>query len=150
MDREKRMRMRHHRAAATPVVTAFLEYDGKILLLRRSDRVRTYRGLWAGVSGYLEHHTALEQALIEIREETGLQPQDLSLASQGIPLQVVDDTQGVRWRVHPFLFHCREAPVLQIDWEHREHRWIDPLQIDEYDTVPALKQALRRCLQARR
>jgi len=36
------------------VVTSFLEYDNKILILRRSQAVGTYQGKWAGVSGYIE------------------------------------------------------------------------------------------------
>lgn len=51
------------------VVTCFLEHDGKIPLLRRSQRVGTYRGRWAGVSGYIEEgNTPYAQALEEIRE----------------------------------------------------------------------------------
>ena len=36
------------------VVTCFLEHGGEIPLLRRSQRVGTYKGRWAGVSGYIE------------------------------------------------------------------------------------------------
>jgi hypothetical protein len=36
------------------VVTVFLEYERKILLLRRSLKVRTMQSLWAGISGYIE------------------------------------------------------------------------------------------------
>ena len=58
------------------VVTCFLESDGEILLLRRSQQVGSYHGRWAGVSGYVET-TPDEQALTEITEETSLQPEDL-------------------------------------------------------------------------
>ncbi len=48
------------------VVTCFLLRRGEggdtLLLLRRSDRVSTYQGLWASVSGYLESESPLEQA----------------------------------------------------------------------------------------
>ena len=36
------------------VVTAILVRNRKILLLRRSDAVRSMPGLWAGVSGSIE------------------------------------------------------------------------------------------------
>ena len=49
------------------VVTSFLEHDGKILILRRSDKVRTMKHQWAGVSGYIEsNETPLERALKEM------------------------------------------------------------------------------------
>ena len=49
------------------VVTCFLESANEILILRRSEQVGSYRGRWAGVSGYIET-TADEQALVEIEE----------------------------------------------------------------------------------
>lgn len=130
------------------VVTAFLEHDGKILLVRRSQAVGTYQGRWSGISGYLEHEP-LEQALIEIREETGLSDNDVELVKQGEPLEILDAEQNRRWRVHPFLFHVKRPDVIQLDWENLELRWIVPSEIDNYETVPSLKQTLARCLNTR-
>jgi 8-oxo-dGTP diphosphatase len=127
------------------VVTAFLEHDGKILLVRRSQSVGTYRGRWSGISGYLEHEP-LEQALIEIREETGLSSADVELAKQGEPLEILDAEQNRRWRVHPFLFRVNRPNAIRLDWENLELRWIVPSEIDNYQTVPSLKEALARCL----
>ena len=36
------------------VVTCFLESEGEILILYRSEQVGSYQGRWAGVSGYVE------------------------------------------------------------------------------------------------
>jgi 8-oxo-dGTP diphosphatase len=127
------------------VVTAFLEHGGKVLLVRRSQSVGTYRGRWSGVSGYLEHEP-LEQALIEIREEAGLSGNDVELVKQGEPLDIVDAEQNRRWRVHPFLFHVKRPDAVRLDWENLELRWITPSEIDNYETVPSLKETLARCL----
>ena len=54
------------------IVTCFLRHEGLVLLLKRSGRVRTHRTKWAGVSGSIEAATPLEQAIREIREETGV------------------------------------------------------------------------------
>jgi ADP-ribose pyrophosphatase YjhB (NUDIX family) len=55
------------------IVTAFIEYQGKVLLLRRSQKVKSMKGKWAGVSGYIEtQQEPLRQAFKEVREETGL------------------------------------------------------------------------------
>ena len=66
------------------VVTCFLEHEGMLLehegmllVLRRSQDVMTHRGKWAGVSGSIEAHSALDQALNEIAEETGLSQEDV-------------------------------------------------------------------------
>ena len=125
------------------VVTCFLESDGEILLLRRSEQVGSYQGRWAGVSGYIEK-TADEQALIEIEEETGLSKKDIELAKKGEPLAVEDNTIGIRWVVHPYLFHIKDRSKIRTDWEHKEVKWIDPKDIDNYQTVPMLKETLAR------
>ena len=127
------------------MVTCFLESDGEILLLRRSERVGSYQGRWAGVSGYIET-TADEQALVEIEEETGLFGEDLQFIRKGEPLSVEDEQFGVRWLVHPYLFHIKNREKIQIDWEHKEARWIDPEEIINYQTVPMLKETLAKVL----
>jgi len=127
------------------VVTCFLESDGEILILRRSEQVGSYRGRWAGVSGYVET-TPDEQALVEIGEEAGLGGEDLRLIKKGRPLSVEDDELGIRWIVHPYLFHIKEKGRIRIDWEHKEAKWIKPEEIVNYRTVPRLKEALDEVL----
>ncbi len=125
------------------VVTCFLESNGEILILRRSEQVGSYRGRWAGVSGYVEK-TADEQALIEIEEETSLWGEDLKLLKRGKPLPIKDEGLGIKWVVHPYLFHIKDRGKIKIDWEHKEIRWIQPKDIDNYQTVPMLKETLAR------
>ena len=125
------------------MVTCFLESDGEILILRRSEQVGSYQGRWAGVSGYVER-TADEQALIEIEEETSLGGEDLKLVKRGKPLPMKDEKLGIKWVVHPYLFHIKDRGKIKIDWEHKETRWIDPKDIDTYQTVPMLKETLAR------
>jgi 8-oxo-dGTP diphosphatase len=127
------------------VVTCFLESDGEILLLRRSEQVGSYQGRWAGVSGYIET-TADEQALTEIAEETSLSGDDLKLTKKGQPLTAEDEKLGVKWVVHPYLFHIKDRDKIRIDWEHKETRWINPEDIDNYPTVPKLKETLARVI----
>jgi len=129
------------------VVTCFLESGGEILLLRRSGQVGSYQGRWAGVSGYIEKAPD-EQALVEIEEEAGLCEKDLKLIKRGKPLPVEDEELGVRWVVHPYLFRIKDRGKIKIDWEHKETRWIDPKDIDNYQTVPMLKETLARVYRA--
>jgi len=127
------------------VVTCFLESENKILILRRSAQVGSYQGRWAGVSGYIEAKTtADEQAFVEIEEETSLCRKDLKLVKRGKPLPIEDEKLGVKWVVHPYLFHIKDRDEIKIDWEHKETRWIDPKEIDNYQTVPMLRQTLAR------
>ncbi len=127
------------------VVTCFLEHGAKIALLRRSGRVGTYQGRWAGVSGYIEEgNTPYQQALEEIEEEAGLSEGDVELVKEGEPLEVVDEELGRKWVVHPFRFRVKTAEKISIDWEHTELRWIDPNDIGQYETVPNLLETWQR------
>ena len=121
------------------VVTCFLKHDSQILILRRSHNVGSFRGKWAGVSGFIES-TPDEQAFTEIAEETRLSRDDVELVKRGLPLEV--EGEGRRWMVHPYLFNITEKDKIETDWEHNELKWIEPREIDNYDTVPMLKEAL--------
>ena len=120
------------------VVTAFLERDdGRILLLKRSPRVGSFQGAWAGVSGFLEDPTPLDQAYREVREEVGLARDALELRSTGAPVLARD---GFRiFVVHPFRFRVYD-PEIRLDWEHVRAEWVDPSEIRRRPTVPKLER----------
>jgi 8-oxo-dGTP pyrophosphatase MutT (NUDIX family) len=126
------------------VVTCFLEHRGRILALKRSEKVRTHAGKWAAISGSVDLATPFEQALMEIREETGLGGNEVRLERQGLPLDISDDEYGVTWRVHPFLFSVADPGGIRLDWEHTESRWIDPTELGALDTVPRLRDTWER------
>lgn len=130
----------------TDVVTAFLvrrlNSDFQVLVLRRSDRVGSYQGKWAGISGYLERESPLEQALIEIEEEAGIDRAGAALLSRAEPIEILDESIGKHWRVHPFLFEVADPDSICTDWEHTEWRWVAPETLRELDTVPGLADAL--------
>jgi 8-oxo-dGTP pyrophosphatase MutT (NUDIX family) len=128
------------------VVTIFLIHEGKILLLKRSTNVRTMKGMWAGISGYLENEDPLIQALKEIREESGLSESQVDLLRRIEPLEARDiQLPNIVWIVHPFLFRSNTLSI-KIDWEHDEYKWIMPHDLDKYKTVPKLKDALEKLL----
>lgn len=122
------------------VVTSFLQHQGKVLLLQRSDKVRTFQGLWAGVSGSIPDGVApLHQALQEISEETGLVGEQVELGRSGDPL-LISDEEGREWLVHSFLFYVEDISNLTLDWEHSRLAWVTPSEIDSFATVPGLKE----------
>lgn len=130
------------------VVTCFLlrrsPGGDEVLLLRRSQQVGTYRGRWAGVSGYLEEANPLAQAYREIEEEAGLARDEVTLLRAGEPLVVVDAEADRSWIVHPFLFEVRPDAQVRVDWEHTEARWVRPEEASAFETVPQLTEALMR------
>ncbi len=130
---------RHPRA--TPVVTVFLSAGGKVALFKRSDRVGSYAGAWAGVSGYIER-LPLEQAYVELREETALEGDDVELRGIGVPVVVEDTDLNRTWIVHPFLFDRYSPQRITIDWEADSVEWVAPDKLTDRHTVPGLDRAL--------
>ncbi len=125
------------------IVTCFLEIDDKLLLLRRSDKVGTYQGKWASVSGHIEGgEDEFKRALIEIEEETKLKKKDVKLLAKSQPITVTDNNNKVSWKVYPFLFRVLKNNI-RIDWEHAEYSWIKPSELAKYDTVPMLNEVYK-------
>jgi translation initiation factor 2B subunit (eIF-2B alpha/beta/delta family)/8-oxo-dGTP pyrophosphatase MutT (NUDIX family) len=126
------------------VVTSFLQASYRILLLRRSSKVRTYQGRWASVSGYLEgNEEPLQRARIEIQEEVGLNSESISLVRTGEVLRAFDEAADTVWVIHPFLFNV-QGEAIRLDWEHAEYRWVDPSELVSYDVVPKLNETFER------
>jgi 8-oxo-dGTP diphosphatase len=126
------------------VITVFLEHDKKILILKRSQKVRTMKTKWGGISGYVEQEEPVKRALKEIEEETGLNNKNVTLLRIGEPFEAVEFNEPeITWVVHPFLFGSNTDQI-RIDWEHDEYRWINPKEIKNYETVPRLGDAFDR------
>jgi predicted aconitase with swiveling domain/8-oxo-dGTP pyrophosphatase MutT (NUDIX family) len=127
---------------ATPVVTAILKNRGRILIVRRSNAVGTFRGRWSAISGYIEgREDAKARAIREVREETGMK--GLKLRATGRLVLARDE--GTMYVVHPFLFEVPSRRV-RLDWENVEHRWIRPDEIERFETVPRLKDVVATVL----
>ena len=122
----------------TAVITVFLTRNKKLLLLRRSQKVGSYRGCWAGVSGYLDTDDPIEQAWTELHEELGVGPDEAALDIIGEPLEVADSKADRTWLVHPFRFVLFDHAEIRLDWEHVEMNWSTPETMQHLDTVPGL------------
>lgn len=131
------------------VVTCLLEHDGKILLLKRSTLVGTYRGLWGGVAGFVEElEDPYDTALKEISQETSVGLDEITLIKKGDPIEVLDTYEGKRydWVVYPFLFHVQDKTLVRLDWEHEEYRWVSPSEVKKLATVPGLDEVVSQLL----
>ncbi len=129
----------------THVVTCILRRDDqdspRILLVRRSERVGSYRGHWAGVSGFVEPGvTPDEQAYTEIREETALQRDQVRMLRRGVVVEHIDPAIRRHFYIHPYLFAVLTPEAIVTDWEAVEMRWIDPADLASYETVPKLQE----------
>jgi len=128
------------------IVTVFIRNSGTVLILRNSRKAAAHGGKWAGVSGAVKEASPLGQAIKEIEGETGLKGFEVKFLKAGREFAVQDRQLGVRLVVHPFLFQAMTPQNVQIDEQYMEFKWIKPADLELYETVPALPEALSRVL----
>ena len=126
-----------------PVITVFISFKKKVLLLKRSDKVLTYKGKWNTVAGYLDELKPIEEKIYEeLSEELGISKKDVKLIHIGESYRFIDVSEKRTWIVHPVKVELAHDVQITLDWEHTEYKWIDPDEIDEFDTVPNAKTSL--------
>ena len=128
----------------TNIVTSFIKNGDRILILKRSDKVKSMKCLWAGVSGIIEKSDAvpLDRAKTEILEETGINEEEIELlkANERIKIEAAQ-YKNHEWNIFPFLFKTKN-PEIKLNWENSEFKWIKPNEIKNYETVPELEKIL--------
>ncbi|MFP4116708.1 MAG: NUDIX domain-containing protein [Candidatus Aenigmatarchaeota archaeon] len=140
-------RIDYHGSDTAPVLTVFVKRGDRILLMKRSDEVRTYKGRWNTVAGYLDEVRPLrEKVLEELGEEVSITEENISSIRFGEPLRFTDADIDKTWISHPVLVTVKEGTEVKTDWEHTEYRWIKPEELQDYDTVPKLEEGLERVL----
>ena len=135
--------MKNSNLRFTNIVTSFIKNDDKILILKRSDKVKSMKCLWAGISGIIENNeTPLTRAKIEIFEEAGIREEQIELlkAVQQIKISA-PQYKNHEWNIFPFLFKAKN-PEIKLNWENSEFKWIEPNEIKNYETVPELEKIL--------
>lgn len=132
---------------ATKIVTSFIKDEQKILILKRSDKVKTMKGLWAGISGIIEkNETPLARAKIEIFEETGITEDKIKLIKSTEKLRINSPQyENHEWEIFPFLFEAKN-PEIKLNWENSEYVWITVDELKNYNSVPSLEKVLLNLL----
>ena len=129
---------------STSIVTSFITNEQKILILKRSNQVKTLKCLWAGISGIIEKSdkTPLSRAKIEIFEEVGIEENELKLLKSIEQLRIISPQyKNHEWNIFPFLFKAKN-PKIKLNWENSDYSWIKPNEIKNYETVPELEKIL--------
>ncbi|RAH48654.1 translation initiation factor eIF-2B subunit family protein [Aspergillus brunneoviolaceus CBS 621.78] len=148
------------RAVVSSFIFNFKDGNPLVALFKRSDKVRTYRGHLAPISGSIssDDRDPLATAWRELSEETGLTSSNLTHWRTGKPFTFSDPSAGREWTVHPFgfLYNANtpkestaneEEPSFKTDWEHTGWEWHPPSAILNEElspTVPRLKDSFRR------
>ncbi|MGD1836033.1 MAG: NUDIX domain-containing protein [Nitrososphaeraceae archaeon] len=124
------------------IVTSILIHNHKVLILKRSNLVKTMKNQWAGISGYLEkNEDLLTCAYREIFEETGINKKNIALIKNGNSILVDYPKDSLCFLVYPLLFESTTSNI-SLNWENSEYKWIKPIEIIHYNTVPKLQEIL--------
>ena len=129
----------------TKIVTTFLTNSDKILLLKRSQKVKSMKNLWAGISGIIEgDEEPVKRAKIEVYEEVGIEESNIKLIKEGDVILIESPQyENHQWEVYPFLFSCDNREI-KLNWENSDSRWISVNELNEFRTVPSLDKVLTR------
>ena len=128
---------------STKIVTSFIKNNDKLLILKRSEKVKSMKGLWAGISGIIENNEIpLQRAKIAIFEEVGITEEKIKLIKSAKEMRInAPQYKNHEWEVFPFLFES-EKPDVSLNWENSEFRWIEVQELKNYNTVPSLEKVL--------
>jgi len=128
---------------STKIVTSFIKDNEKLLILKRSNKVKSMKGLWAGISGIIENNEPpLSRAKIEIFEEAGIIEEDITLIKSAEEMRINSPQyENHEWEIFPFLFESKN-PTVTLNWENSEFKWINVEELENYETVPSLQKVL--------
>ena len=128
---------------STKIVTSFIKNKNKLLILKRSDKVRSMKRLWSGVSGIIEKgETPINRAKIEIFEEIGIIEDKITLVKSIEKMKILSPQyENHEWEIFSFLFETKETKI-KLNWENSEFKWINKNELKNYQTVPNLDKIL--------
>ncbi|MBM3309219.1 MAG: NUDIX domain-containing protein [Candidatus Altiarchaeales archaeon] len=140
-------RIDYSKSKVAVVLTIFIRHTGRILLLKRSSRVSSYKNRWNVVAGFLDDLKPLrEKVLEELKEELGLRESSISCMHFGRQYRFRDREIDKTWIVFPVLVDLKEKPVIKLDWEHVEYKWVLPEELKDFGTVPNLEKSWKNAL----
>lgn len=127
------------RYAVIPRTLSFLFRGHEVLLIQGNPQKKLWAGLYNAIGGHIERgEDAVSSALREIREETGLEVNNLRL--MGTVLVDVEKELGVCL----FVFRGEAKPGDLVPSQEGQLAWIAVERVSELPVVPDLPLFLRR------
>jgi len=130
------------------VVGAVVIKEGKALILQRSEKEKTFPGLWELPSGKKEDLEKTEDALLrEVEEETGL---EIEIVGQ---VSVFDYSHKGGDEIRDFtqinfLARILGKPDVKLSKEHQGYAWVGEGDIDRYNLTKQTEEAIARAFDA--
>lgn len=133
-------------ARSAPVLVIYVKYKDKILLVKRSEKMLTYKGLWSCLAGFVDDEKAMEDKVEhEIEEELGLRREDIKAIHKGDTYLFIDKELSREWIRHLYLVEIGN-PNIKLNWEHSEYIWVAPGEEKDLETTPGFAEDLAKAL----
>lgn len=131
-------------AKRAPVINCIVQYGAKILIVRRSEKLNFYPGVWNGISGFLDEpdKTIADKVHEELREELGIFEHDIISMEEGGAIEQEDPQYGKTWIVHPVLVKVG-TNVIHLDREAEKYVWVDSAEVWNYDLLPGFGEVIK-------
>jgi 8-oxo-dGTP pyrophosphatase MutT (NUDIX family) len=130
-----------------PFVFGVLLYKDKLLLLKRSEKLGSFQGLWHIIAGYFDEIIPAEsKMLVEAWEEAGYTKDDIERLEKKENVFIKrPDRQD--WLVIPFVINLKTLKTPALNWEHTDYKWIDIKDLDTQEgLVPGDKDLITKLL----
>lgn len=129
-----------------PVVNCVVSYNGKVLLVKRSDKVGFYPNYWNGISGFLDDDRTLKEKVIEeLEKEIGIGLDQIESMQFGEIFHEPSLDYKKTWIVHPVLVELKTGKI-KTNWEADEYKWVYLDKIDEYEILPGFKRVIKKIM----
>ena len=127
-----------------PKVNAIiLDNKTRILLLKRSQSNRTFKGKWQLPGGKIEFGETVEQAIIrEIQEELSCKLLNVVLTCVTTCQIEINDVQA---HLVDISFKANIAGNIKLSEEHDAFEWVSLNQALTYDLFPGTKEIFEKC-----
>ena len=125
-----------------PVIICAVKHGDKILIVKRSSRMRFYPGWWNGLGGFLDDDKSLkEKVKEELLEEIGVVENDIVSIKLGEIFDADDAELKKTWIAHPVLVEVKTDRII-LDWEAEDYRWISRGELRNFEITPVFRKTI--------
>ncbi|MDH4330470.1 MAG: NUDIX domain-containing protein [Candidatus Moranbacteria bacterium] len=129
-----------------PVINCVVSHGGKILIVKRSNKVGYYQDYWNGISGFLDDDRTMKEKVIqEIEHELGVGLDEIESMQFGEIFHEPALKYKKTWIVHPVLVELKNNKI-EPNWETDEYKWVYVDEIDKYKLLPGFKKVVEKIM----
>lgn len=141
-------RIDYTRFAKPPALNLIVSAESRVLLLKRSEQVLAYKGMWNCLGGFLDEVKPVEEKMLEeLWEELSVARDQVVSLELGEVREIVDRQIGRTWMLVPGLALLKSKPEVVLDFEHTDFAWVKPAEVGNYNIVPGLDKLVMSFVQ---